>query len=39
MTKLDKKYEELESSWAPDVQLYIDYFLLQIKGTCIAIAN
>lgn len=26
MTKLDKKYEELESSWAPDVQLYIDYF-------------
>lgn len=26
MTKLDKKYEELESSWAPDVRLYVDYF-------------
>lgn len=26
MTKLDKKYEELESSWAPAVQLYVDYF-------------
>lgn len=31
MTKLDKKYEELESSWAPDVQLYIDYFFTTNK--------
>ena len=26
MTKLEKKYEELESSWSLDVQLYINYF-------------
>ena len=26
-----KKYEELESSWAPDVQLYIDYFFTTNK--------
>lgn len=39
MTKLEKKYDELEGFWSPAVRLYIDYFLLQIKGTCIAIAN
>ena len=31
MIKLDKKYEELESSLGPDVQLYIDYFFTTNK--------
>ena len=31
MTKLDKKYEELESSLGHDVQLYIDYFFTTNK--------
>lgn len=26
MTKLEKKYEELESSWSPALRLYVDYF-------------
>ena len=31
MKKLDKKYKELESSFGPDVQLYIDYFFTTNK--------
>ena len=26
MTKLEKKYDELEASWSPAVRLYVDYF-------------
>ena len=26
MIKLEKKYDELESSWSPAVRLYVDYF-------------
>lgn len=26
MTKLEKKYDKLEGSWSPAVQLYVDYF-------------
>ena len=26
MTKLEKKYDELENFWSPTVRLYVDYF-------------
>ena len=31
MKKLDKKYEELESSWSPAVRLYVNYFFTTNK--------
>ena len=30
MTKLEKKYDKLEGSWSPAVQLYVDYFFTTI---------
>ena len=31
MTKLEKKYDKLEGSWSPAVQLYVDYFFTTNK--------
>lgn len=31
MNKLEKNYEELEKSWSPAIQLYIDYFFMTNK--------